>query len=206
MRVLKTQPILSIFNNYLVDSASPSNLSYLWNYGSLLGLCLGIQIITGVFLAMHYTANIDLAFNSVEHIMRDVNFGWFIRYAHANVASFFFIFVYLHVGKGLYYGSYRSPRFVLWAIGVIILIIMMATAFLGYVLPWGAMSFWGATVITNLLSAIPWIGKDMVESNTPLMGLFTIGTISPHAFKNGRKRRSEAKTISLFDAKYRIHF
>lgn len=189
MRVLKTQPILSIFNNYLVDSASPSNLSYLWNYGSLLGLCLGIQIITGVFLAMHYTANIDLAFNSVEHIMRDVNFGWFIRYAHANVASFFFIFVYLHVGKGLYYGSYRSPRFVLWAIGVIILIIMMATAFLGYVLPWGAMSFWGATVITNLLSAIPWIGKDMVEfiwggfsvDNATLNRFFSLHYLLPFA-------------------------
>lgn len=126
MRVLKTQPILSIFNAYLVDSPSPSNISYLWNYGSLLGLCLGIQIITGVILAMHYTANIDLAFISVEHIMRDVNFGWFIRYAHANVASFFFIFVYLHIGKGLYYGSYRSPRFLLWAIGVVIFILMMA--------------------------------------------------------------------------------
>lgn len=163
MRVFKTQPILSIFNAYLIDSPSPSNISYLWNYGSLLGLCLVLQIITGVILAMHYTANIDLAFISVEHIMRDVNFGWFIRYAHANVASFFFIFVYLHIGKGLYYGSYRSPRVLLWSIGVVIFILMMGTGFLGYVLPWGAMSFWGATVITNLLSAIPWIGKDMVE-------------------------------------------
>jgi ubiquinol-cytochrome c reductase cytochrome b subunit len=179
MRVLKTQPILSIFNGYLVDSASPSNISYLWSYGSLLGLCLGIQIITGVTLAMHYTSNIDLAFNSVEHIMRDVNFGWFIRYAHANVASFFFIFLYIHVGKGLYYGSYRSPRFLLWAIGVIILILMMGTAFLGYVLPWGAMSFWGATVITNLLSAIPWIGKDIVEF---IWGSFSVDNATLNRF------------------------
>jgi group I intron endonuclease len=131
MRSFKSQPILSIVNSYILDSSSPSNISYLWNFGSLLGLCLIIQIITGVTLAMHYTAQVDLAFISVEHIMRDVNFGWLIRYAHANVASFFFIFVYMHIGKGLYYGSYRKPRVLLWSIGVVIFILMMATAFLG---------------------------------------------------------------------------
>jgi len=179
MRVLKTQPMLQIVNSYLVDSPSPSNLSYLWNYGSLLGLCLVIQIITGVTLAMHYSPNVDLAFNSVEHIMRDVNFCWLIRYAHANVASFFFIFVYIHIGKGLYYGSYRTPRVLLWSIGVIIFFIMMGTAFLGYVLPWGGMSFWGATVITNLVSAIPWIGKDIVEF---IWGSFSVDNATLNRF------------------------
>jgi len=163
MRLLKTHPILGLFNSYLVDSPQPSNISYMWNFGSLLGACLGIQILTGVFLAMHYTPSVDLAFISVEHIMRDVNYGWLIRYLHANTASFFFIFVYLHIGRGLYYGSYKSPRVLLWSIGVIILVLMMAIAFLGYVLPYGQMSLWGATVITNLLSAIPWIGQDFVE-------------------------------------------
>jgi group I intron endonuclease len=132
MRLFKTQPILALVNSYIIDSPSPSNISYLWNYGSLLGLCLILQIITGVTLAMHFAPNADLAFISVEHIMRDVNFGWFLRYAHANVASFFFIFVYIHMGRGLYYGSYKSPRILLWTTGVIIYLIMMATAFLGY--------------------------------------------------------------------------
>lgn len=163
MRLLKSHPILGLANSYLVDSPQPANISYLWNFGSLLGACLGIQILTGVFLAMHYTPSVDLAFISVEHIMRDVNYGWLIRYLHANTASFFFIFVYLHIGRGLYYGSYKSPRVLLWSIGVIILVLMMAIAFLGYVLPYGQMSLWGATVITNLLSAIPWIGQDFVE-------------------------------------------
>lgn len=163
MKLLKSHPILSIANSFVIDSPSPSNLSYLWNYGSLLGTCLIIQIITGVTLAMHYSANVDLAFMSVEHIMRDVNYGWLIRYLHSNTASFFFLFVYLHIGKAIYYGSYKSPRTLLFSIGVIIFVVMMATAFLGYVLPWGQMSLWGATVITNMLSAIPWIGKDLVE-------------------------------------------
>jgi ubiquinol-cytochrome c reductase cytochrome b subunit len=132
MRLLKSHPLLRIVNSYIVDSPQPSNISYLWNFGSLLALCLGIQIVTGVFLAMHYTPNVELAFISVEHIMRDVNMGWAIRYAHANVASFFFIFVYAHIGRGLYYGSYKSPRVLPWSIGVIILVVMMATAFLGY--------------------------------------------------------------------------
>jgi len=163
MRLLKSNKLLSIVNSYVVDSPQPSNLSYMWNFGSLLATCLGLQIVTGIILAMHYTPNVDLAFVSVEHIMRDVNYGWLIRYLHANGASFFFIFVYLHIGRGLYYGSYKSPRIWPWSIGVIILVLMMGTAFLGYVLPYGQMSLWGATVITNMLSAIPWIGGDFVE-------------------------------------------
>ena len=134
MRLLKRNTLLGLVNSYVVDSPQPANLSYAWNGGSLLATCLGIQIVTGVILAMHYTPNVDLAFVSVEHIMRDVNYGWMIRYIHANVASFFFIFVYLHIGRGLYYGSYRSPRVLLWSIGVIILVLMMATAFLGKLL------------------------------------------------------------------------
>ena len=137
MRILKTHPLLSIVNGLLIDLPAPSNLSYFWGFGSLLGLVLVIQLATGIFLAMHYTANIDLAFISVEHIMRDVNYGWVIRYAHANGASMFFIMVYLHIGRGLYYGSYTRPREIVWGVGVIILIVMMATAFIGYVLPWG---------------------------------------------------------------------
>jgi Cytochrome b/b6/petB/LAGLIDADG endonuclease len=163
MRLLKTHVLLRLLNSYLVDSPQPANLSYLWNFGSLLATCLGIQILTGAFLAMHYTPHVDFAFNSVEHIMRDVNNGWIIRYTHANVASFFFIFVYMHIARGLYYNSYQTPRVLAWSIGVIILILMMAIAFLGYVLPYGQMSLWGATVITNLLSAIPVFGHDIVE-------------------------------------------
>lgn len=163
MRILKSHPLLKIVNSYMIDSPQPANISYLWNFGSLLGLCLGIQIITGVTLAMHYTPSVLEAFNSVEHIMRDVNNGWLVRYLHANTASAFFFLVYLHIGRGLYYGSYKSPRTLTWAIGTVILIVMMATAFLGYVLPYGQMSLWGATVITNLMSAIPWIGQDIVE-------------------------------------------
>nr|AUN28133.1 apocytochrome b [Malassezia obtusa] len=163
MRILKSNPILGLLNSYLVDNPEPANISYMWNFGSLLGMCLVIQILTGIFLAMHYCPNVDLAFASVEHIMRDVNYGWAIRYVHANTASFFFLFMYFHVGRGLYYGSYKSPRVLPWAIGVVILILTMATAFLGYVLPYGQMSLWGATVITNLLSAIPWIGQDLVQ-------------------------------------------
>ena len=132
MKLLKKHPILSLMNDYLIDSPAPSNISYLWNFGSLLGICLLIQIITGVTLAMHYCPNIDLAFTSVEHIMRDVNNGWIIRYLHSNTAGFFFIFVYIHIGKALYYGSYRKPRILLWNIGIIIFIAMMATAFLGF--------------------------------------------------------------------------
>jgi ubiquinol-cytochrome c reductase cytochrome b subunit len=143
MRLLKTNVLLRLLNSYIVDSPQPANLSYLWNFGSLLGTCLIIQILTGVFLAMHYQPHVDFAFNSVEHIMRDVNAGWILRYTHANVASFFFIFVYAHIARGLYYSSYKSPRILVWSIGVIILILMMAIAFLGYVLPYGQMSLWG---------------------------------------------------------------
>ena len=163
MRILKSYPILKMVNSYLIDSPQPSNLSYLWNFGSLLAFCLIIQIVTGVTLAMHYNPSILEAFNSVEHIMRDVNNGWLIRYLHSNTASAFFFLVYLHIGRGLYYGSYKAPRTLTWTIGTIILIAMMATGFLGYVLPYGQMSLWGATVITNLMSAIPWIGQDIVE-------------------------------------------
>jgi len=163
MRILKSHPLLKLVNSYLIDASQPSNISYLWNFGSLLLVCLVIQIITGVTLAMHYSPNVLEAFNSIEHIMRDVNNGWLVRYLHSNTASAFFFLVYLHIGRGIYYGSYRAPRTLVWAIGTVILILMMATAFLGYVLPYGQMSLWGATVITNLISAIPWIGQDIVE-------------------------------------------
>ena len=163
MRIFKSHPLLKLANSYLIDSPQPSNLSFLWNFGSLLGLCLVIQIITGVTLAMHYNPSVMEAFNSVEHIMRDVNNGWLIRYLHSNTASAFFFLVYLHIGRGLYYGSYRAPRTLVWTIGTVIFILMVATAFLGYVLPYGQMSLWGATVITNLMSAIPWVGQDIVE-------------------------------------------
>ena len=163
MRIFKSHPLISLVNGYLVDSPQPSNISYLWNFGSLLGFCLVIQIVTGVTLAMHYNPSVLEAFNSVEHIMRDVNNGWLVRYLHSNTASAFFFLVYLHIGRGLYYGSYRAPRTLVWTIGTVIFILMMATAFLGYVLPYGQMSLWGATVITNLMSAIPWVGQDIVE-------------------------------------------
>jgi len=151
-------PIFSIFNNHLVDYPCPSNLNYFWSFGSILGFCLSIQIVTGVFLAMHYVPHIELAFESVEHIMRDVPYGWFIRYTHANGASMFFIAVYFHIARGLFYRSYLYPRISVWFSGLTIFILMMATAFLGYVLPWGQMSYWGATVITSLLTAIPVVG------------------------------------------------
>nr|AWV83378.1 cytochrome b [Tanna japonensis]BBC62636.1 cytochrome b [Tanna japonensis] len=156
-----THPLFKIINNSLIDFPAPSSLSYWWNFGSLLGMCLIIQILTGLFLSMHYNADIINAFNSVNHICRDVNYGWMLRIVHANGASLFFICVYLHIGRGMYYGSYKY--FETWLIGVVILFILMATAFLGYVLPWGQMSFWGATVITNLLSAIPYLGSMLVN-------------------------------------------
>lgn len=143
MKITKRNPIQAIVNDFLIDSPSPSNINYFWNFGSLLGINLVIMIITGIALAMHYTPHVNLAFASVEHIMRDVNYGWLLRYIHANGASIFFILVYLHIGRGLYYGSYRSPRNLLWFIGVGIFLAMMATAFLGYVLPFGQMSLWG---------------------------------------------------------------
>nr|YP_010182225.1 cytochrome b [Ctenotrypauchen chinensis]QVD46341.1 cytochrome b [Ctenotrypauchen chinensis] len=157
----KPPPLLKIMNDALIDLPAPSNISAWWNFGSLLGLCLIVQIATGLFLAMHYTADISSAFSSVAHICRDVNFGWLIRNLHANGASFFFICIYLHVGRGLYYGSYLYKE--TWNIGVVLLLLVMMTAFVGYVLPWGQMSFWGATVITNLLSAVPYVGNTLVQ-------------------------------------------
>ena len=159
MRLLKSHALLRLVNSYVIDSPQPANISYLWNFGSLLGTCLIIQILTGVFLAMHYTPHVDFAFNSVEHIMRDVNAGYILRYTHANVASFFFIFVYAHIARGLFYSSYREPRTLLWAIGVIIFIVMMATAFLGYVLPYGQMSLWGLPLIAPDAYLIPLLNK-----------------------------------------------
>jgi hypothetical protein len=163
MRIIKSHPLLKLVNAYLIDHSQPTNINYLWNFGSLLGVCLGIQLITGITLAMHYNPSVLEAFNSVEHIMRDVENGWLIRYLHSNTASAFFFLVYLHMGRGLYYGSYRAPRTLAWVIGTIIFVLMVGTGFLGYVLPYGQMSLWGATVITNLISAIPWIGQDIVE-------------------------------------------
>nr|YP_007625691.1 cytochrome b [Gasterochisma melampus]AEI53328.1 cytochrome b [Gasterochisma melampus]AEM65307.1 cytochrome b [Gasterochisma melampus] len=157
----KTHPLLKIANDALVDLPTPSNISVWWNFGSLLGLCLISQILTGLFLAMHYTPDVESAFASVAHICRDVNFGWLIRNLHANGASFFFVCIYSHIGRGLYYGSYLYKE--TWNIGVVLLLLVMMTAFVGYVLPWGQMSFWGATVITNLLSAVPYVGTTLVE-------------------------------------------
>nr|YP_097023.1 cytochrome b [Oedipina poelzi]AAU20447.1 cytochrome b [Oedipina poelzi] len=159
--IRKINPLLKIINNSFVDLPAPSNLSYLWNFGSLLGVCLITQILTGLFLAMHYTADTSSAFSSVIHICRDVNYGWMVRNMHANGASFFFICIYLHIGRGIYHGSFMYNE--TWNIGVILLLLVMATAFVGYVLPWGQMSFWGATVITNLLSAIPYVGDMLVQ-------------------------------------------
>lgn len=157
----KTQPTLKIINSALVDLPVPANISIWWNFGSLLGLCLLIQIVTGLFLAMHYTARVDLAFSRVAHICRDVNYGWLLRTVHANGASFFFICIYFHIGRGMYYGSFHY--FETWMTGIALLFLVMAAAFLGYVLPWGQISFWGATVITNLVSAVPYIGNDVVQ-------------------------------------------
>jgi len=163
MRIVKQNPILSQINSMVGNYPAPTTITYLWSFGSLAGLCLVIQIVTGILLAMHYTPNVDMAFASVEHIMRDVNYGWLLRYLHANGASMFFIVIYLHMFRGLYYGSYLYPRQTVWSIGVIIFLATMATAFMGYVLPWGQMSFWGATVITNFFSAFPIVGESIVH-------------------------------------------
>jgi quinol-cytochrome oxidoreductase complex cytochrome b subunit len=181
--------LLSLLDNHIIDYPTPINLSYFWSLGVTASFCLGIQIITGIFLAMHYTPHIDLAFSSVEHIMRDVNNGWLIRYLHANGASMFFIVVYSHLLRGLFYGSYMHPREHLWCSGILIFLLMMATAFMGYVLPWGQMSFWGATVITNLFSAIPFVGPFIVEwlwggysvDNATLNRFFSLHYLMPFA-------------------------
>nr|YP_010463199.1 cytochrome b [Bochrus foveatus]UUJ37723.1 cytochrome b [Bochrus foveatus] len=181
----KKHPLIKILNNTLIDLPTPSSISLWWNLGSLLGLCLMIQIITGIFLAMHYTGDIKMAFYSVIHICRDVNNGWLIRNSHANGASLFFMCLYLHIGRGMYYSSYKL--IMTWNIGVILLFLVMGTAFLGYVLPWGQMSLWGATVITNLLSALPYLGPDLVKwlwggfsvDNATLTRFFTLHFMLP---------------------------
>nr|YP_010515091.1 cytochrome b [Narcine timlei]UXL87077.1 cytochrome b [Narcine timlei] len=181
----KTHPLLKIINNVLIDLPAPSNISYWWNFGSLMGLCLIIQILTGLFLSMHYTADISMAFSSVVHICRDVNYGWMMRNVHANTASLFFICIYLHTARGIYYGSYLNKE--AWNIGVVLLLLLMMTAFVGYVLPWGQMSFWAATVITNLLSALPYIGHMLVQwiwggfsvDNATLTRFFTFHFLFP---------------------------
>src|SRR5579862_3980119 len=172
-------PFLAMMNHELYEYPTPRNLNYWWNFGSLAGFMLLVMIVTGIFLAMQYTPSASLAFDSVERIMRDVNYGWLIRYAHANGASMFFAIVYIHIFRGLYYGSYKAPRELLWILGVIILVLMIATAFMGYVLPWGQMSYWAATVITSLFSAIPVIGQSIV---TFLWGGFTVGDPTLHRF------------------------
>ena len=179
--------IFNFLDSHIVHYATPITLTYAWSFGSLAGMCLVIQMLSGIFLAMHYTPHIDLAFSSIEYIMRDVNNGWLIRYIHANGASMFFIVVYIHIGRGLYYGSYMIPRQFLWCSGVFILLLMMGTAFTGYVLPWGQMSFWGATVITNMVTAIPIAGKYLVQwlwggytvSNPTLNRFFSIHFLLP---------------------------
>nr|AML26198.1 cytochrome b [Scolytinae sp. BMNH 1274292] len=185
MKQMKMNPLFKLVNSSLVDLPTPSNISSMWNFGSLLGFCLMLQLLTGVFLAMHYCPNIDLAFNSVTHICRNVNYGWLMRTMHANGASFFFICLYSHIGRGIYFGSFNLME--TWMSGVTIFFMVMATAFLGYVLPWGQMSFWGATVITNLVSAIPYIGTTMVQwiwggfavDNATLNRFFTLHFMLP---------------------------
>nr|YP_009758581.1 cytochrome b [Epiactis japonica]YP_009758620.1 cytochrome b [Heteractis crispa]QIN90399.1 cytochrome b [Epiactis japonica]QIN90437.1 cytochrome b [Heteractis crispa] len=185
MQLRKQNPILSIVNELIIDLPAPANLSYMWNIGSLLGVCLVIQIATGIFLAMHYCADVSLAFASVDHIMRDVNYGFLLRYFHTNGASMFFICLYIHMGRGVYYGSYSKVE--VWSVGVVLLILTMATAFIGYILPWGQMSFWGATVITNFISAIPYVGTDVAQwvwggfsvSNATLNRFFSLHYLFP---------------------------
>nr|AEP27529.1 cytochrome b [Larinus turbinatus] len=185
MKSIKNNPLIKIFLSSLVNLPTPTNITTMWNFGSLLGLCLMTQILTGIFLTMHYCPNIDLAFNSVAHICRDVNYGWLLRTLHANGASFFFICLYIHIGRGLYYSSYYLIE--TWMSGITIFFLVMGTAFLGYVLPWGQMSFWGATVITNLVSAIPYLGNSIVQwiwggfavDNATLTRFFTFHFLFP---------------------------
>nr|YP_001798465.1 cytochrome b [Trigoniophthalmus alternatus]ABS57563.1 cytochrome b [Trigoniophthalmus alternatus] len=183
--IRKSHSLMKIINNSLVDLPTPSNISLWWNFGSLLGMCMIMQTLTGLFLSMHFTANIESAFSSIDHICRDVNYGWLLRTLHTNGASFFFICLYLHVGRGIYYDSHTYIH--VWLVGVMLLFLSMATAFMGYVLPWGQMSFWGATVITNLLSAVPFIGPQLVQwiwggfavDNATLTRFFTFHFLLP---------------------------
>jgi len=187
MAIRKSNVFLGLVNSYVIDSPQPSNISYWWNLGSLLALCLVIQLATGIFLAMHYSSNINLAFYSVQHIMMDVNYGWVVRYCHSNGAAFFFIFVYAHMARGIYYGSYRAPRIAVWYIGVVIFLLMIITGFLGYCLVYGQMSHWGATVITNLVTAVPLIGHSIAEfiwgsssvSNPTIQRFFSLHYLLP---------------------------
>ena len=172
-------PFVAQLEHELNEYPTPRNLNYWWNFGSLAGIMLVIMIVSGIVLAMHYTPESTMAFDSVERIMRDVNYGWLLRYIHMNGASMFFVLVYIHIFRGLYYGSYKYPRELLWMLGVVILLLMMATAFMGYVLPWGQMSYWGATVITNLFSAIPIFGQKIV---TLLWGGFTVANPTLNRF------------------------
>ncbi|MBN8958153.1 MAG: cytochrome b N-terminal domain-containing protein [Rhizobiales bacterium] len=172
-------PIGGLVHSSFVAYPTPRNLNYWWTFGAILSFMLGVQIVTGIILVMHYTPHVDMAFNSVEHIMRDVNYGWLLRYLHSNGASMFFVAVYIHMFRGLYYGSYKAPREVLWILGVIIYLLMMATGFLGYTLPWGQMSFWGATVITNFFSAIPLVGESIT---TWLWGGYAVGNPTLNRF------------------------
>ena len=172
-------PVFTFFRDHLRDYQTPKNLNYFWNFGSILGVLLLVMIVTGLVLAMQYTPHVDMAFDSVERIMRDVNYGWLLRYIHSNGSSFFFIAIYIHTFRGMYYGSYKSPREILWILGVLTLVLLMVTAFVGYTLPWGQMSFWGATVITNLFSAIPFIGDEIV---TFIWGGYAVGNPTLNRF------------------------
>jgi|TARA_B110000208_G_scaffold129685_1_gene157405 ubiquinol-cytochrome c reductase cytochrome b subunit len=225
--MIKKRSLFAILNNHVIDYPTPVNINYFWSLGVLAGICLVIQLITGIFLAMHYTPHIDYAFTSVEHIMRDVNNGWTMRYIHANGASMFFIVVYTHICRGLYYSSYTAPRHILWCTGVIIFLMMMATGFIGYVLPWGQMSFWGATVITNLFSAIPVFGEIIVQflwggfsvDNATLNRFLSLHYLLPfviaglslvhlalvHANGNGNPLGVESKTYNVSFAPYSLH-
>ena len=189
-------PIAGLVYSSFVAYPTPRNLNYWWTFGGILTFLLGAQIVTGIILVMHYTPHADMAFNSVEHIMRDVNYGWLLRYLHSNGASMFFVAVYIHMFRGMYYGSYKEPREVLWILGVILYLLMMATGFLGYTLPWGQMSFWGATVITNFFSAIPLVGESVVTwlwggyavGNPTLQRFFSLHYLLP--FVIARRRRA----------------
>jgi ubiquinol-cytochrome c reductase cytochrome b/c1 subunit len=180
-------PIGSLIHSSFVVYPTPKNLNYWWAFGAILAFMLGAQIVTGIVLVMHYTPHVDMAFNSVEHIMRDVNYGWLLRYLHSNGASMFFVAVYIHMFRGLYYGSYKEPREVLWILGVIIYLLMMATGFLGYTLPWGQMSFWGATVITNFFSAIPAVGR--LRGRQSDAAALLLAALSA-SFRDRRRRRA----------------
>ena len=227
MTKLLKRPHFEVLNAHAVEYPTPINFNNLWNFGAMAGICLGIQLLTGIFLAMHYTPHVDYAFLSVEHIMRDVNYGWLLRYMHANGASFFLLSAYVHIGRGLYYGSYKTPRGFVWGIGVVVYLLMMATAFIGYVLPWGQMSFWGATVITNLVSAVPVVGPAIVEwlwggfsvDNATLNRFLSLHYLFPfliaglslvhlalvHANGNGNPLGVESKTYNVTFAPYSLH-